>query len=144
MLRVLKAFFPALLLTYLLASLLATHSAMQSLRELGVAVPLAVQLQASWHDLLGMASSYLLLILVAFVIALPAAAGFFRLLGRMRPLLFLLAGFMAILAMHLLLSGILNVTPVAAARSLPGLLGQCLAGALGALAYCQLSRRPAI
>jgi len=139
MLRALRAFFPALLFTYLVASLLATQSVMQRLRELGVEISLQTQLQASWHDLLGMASSYLLLLLVTFAIALPVAAGLVRLFRAHRTVLFVLAGFTGVLALHLTLSAVLSITPIAAARTWPGLLGQCLAGAAGAWLYVRLS-----
>jgi hypothetical protein len=141
MLRVLKAFFPALLVTYVLAVVLATASAMSSLRGMGVEVPALTQVQATWHDLLGMASTYLLLILLALVIALPVAALLSRPLAAWRPLLFMLAGAVAMLVMHMLLEAVLLVTPVAATRTPGGLLGQCLAGALGGLVYALLSRR---
>lgn len=140
MLRVLKAFFPALLLAYVVASVLATASVMDSLRGMGVEVTAHTQLQATWHDLLGMSTSYLLLILVAFVIALPVAALLSKQLGGWRLPLFLLAGAVALLALHLLLSAVMQVTPVAAARTAAGLAGQCLAGALGAGLYALLSR----
>ncbi|MBN7799137.1 hypothetical protein [Parahaliea mediterranea] len=143
MLRVLKAFFPSLLLTYVVASVLATASVMSSLRGMGVDVGVATQLQATWHDLLGMSSSYLLMILVAFVLALPVAALLVRLAGGWRLPLFLLAGAVALLVLHWLLSLTLQVTPVAAARTPLGLAGQCVAGALGTGLYALLSRRPA-
>ena len=141
MLRVLKAFFPALLLTYVVAAVLATSSVMSSLRGMGVEVSAATQMQATWHDLLGMAPSYLLLILAAFVIALPVAALLSRRLGGWRLPLFALAGAVAMLALHQLMHALLLITPVAVARTPLGLLGQCLAGALGGLMYALLSRR---
>ena len=143
MLRVLKAFFPSLLFTYAVASVLATASVMASLRGMGVEVDTATQLQATWHDLLGMATSYLLMILAAFAVALPVAAALVKLVGGWRLPLFLLAGAVALLVLHWLLSLALQVTPVAAARTPLGLAGQCAAGALGAGLYALLSRRAA-
>ena len=87
-----------------------------------------------------MASSYLVLILVAFILGMPAAAGLNRLLPGHRALLFTLAGFVAIVALHLIMKAALGITAIAVTRTLPGLLGQGLAGAVGGYCYYRLSR----
>lgn len=140
MLRVLKAFFPAVLATYVVASILATWSVMASLREMGVAVDTLTQLQATWHDILGMSSSYLLLIVLALLLAFPVASFLCRYIGRARLLLFVAAGVAALLCLHWLLGLSFKITLLAAAREPVGLLGQCLAGALGGWLYHLLSR----
>ena len=62
MLRVLRAFFPAVFAAYVLASLLATQVVLQDLVAMGVEVDFETRLRASLHDLLGLASTYLLLV----------------------------------------------------------------------------------
>ncbi|WP_116368104.1 hypothetical protein [Parahaliea mediterranea] len=140
MLRVLKAFFPALLLAYLLAVTLATASVMDNLRGMGVAVSTTVQLQSTWHDILGMASSYLPLLALAIVLAFAVAALVVRLAGGGRAFWYLLAGAVAVLVLHLALQLALQITVVAVARTAQGLAGQCLAGALGGWLFARLSR----
>jgi hypothetical protein len=140
MLRVIKAFFPAVLLAYLLASSLATQSVLASVASFGLPVDPLVRLQTTLQDLAGMSTSYLPLILVAFLLGLPVAAALARALPARRALLFSLAGFAAIVALHLIMHALLGVYGIAAARTLPGLLGQGLAGAAGGFCYHRLSR----
>ena len=140
MIRVLKAFFPAVIAAYIIGCLLATQVVLGNLADMGVDISLATRLQASFHDLLGM-TAYLLLILVAFVIAMPVAAGLVRihLVPGTRVFWFTLAGFVALVALHLIMRQVLGVYPVAAARDLGGLLLQGLAGAVGGFLYSIIS-----
>jgi len=50
-------------------------------------------------------------------------------------LLFVLAGFVAILALHLTMNAVLGLTGVAPTRTLTGLLSQAAAGAVGGYVY---------
>jgi len=139
MLRVLKAFFPTVLATYALASLLVTQFNLASLKGMGVAIALPDRLAASLHDLMGLSSSYLILILVAFTLALPLAAGLVHMLPRFRLLLYVVAGAVAIVAIHVIFKLALGVNGIAAVRSTAGLLAQGVAGALGGYLYHRLS-----
>ena len=140
MIRALKAFFPAVLLAYVLGTALATQMILGNVQELGLAVSLTDRAAATLHDIMGMASSYLLLILVAFIFALPVAAALARWMPAQRALLFAMAGFAGIVALHLIMKALLGVTGVAATRTLAGLLGQGVAGAVGGLCFHWLSR----
>jgi hypothetical protein len=140
MVRALKAFFPAVLLAYVLASVLATQSNLGHLQMLGMEVGLADRADATFHDIIGMASSYLLLILVAFVLGLPVAAGLARLMPGQRALLYALAGFTAIVVLHLIMKAVLGISGIAATRTTAGLIGQGAAGAIGGLCFHWLSR----
>lgn len=140
MVRVVKAFLPAVIVAYLLASILFTQTILATVQSFGLEVSFAQRLGATWHDILGMASSYLLLLLVAFLIALPVAAGLTRILPSRRALLFTLAGFLAVVALHVIMKAVLGISGIAATRTLAGLVGQGLAGALGGYVYHRLSR----
>lgn len=140
MLRVLKAFFPAVLLAYVLASILFTQTILAAVQGMGLEVSAGVRLATTVDDLIGLSSSYLLLILVAFILGLPVAAGLTRLLPAHRALLFTLAGFVAIVALHMLMKAVLGLSGIAATRTLPGLLAQGFAGAVGGYCYHFLSR----
>lgn len=141
MLRALKAYFPAVLLTYVLASVVATQVVLSRVAAMGLVVSPADRFSASVHDLLGLLSSYLPLIAIAFLLALPVAAGLSRRLARHRALLYLLAGFIALVALHLIMKAVLGVSGIAATRSVPGLLSQGAAGALGGLCFHGLTRQ---
>jgi len=140
MVRVLKAFFPAVLLAYVLASMLATQSNLGNVEMLGMDVGLADRAGATFHDIIGMSSSYLLLILIAFVLGLPVAAGLTKLLPGQRAVLYALAGFTAIVALHVIMKAALGVSGIAATRTLAGLVAQGAAGAVGGLCFHWLSR----
>ena len=140
MLHVLKAFVPAVLLAYLLASVLVTQANLAALQSMGIEIGTGVRLDTTIKDMLGMASSYLILILVGFTLAFPVAAGLTRLLPSQRALFFCLAGFVAIVALHLIMQAVLGLSAIAPTRTLIGLLGQGFAGALGGYCYHALSR----
>ena len=142
--RVLKAWFPAVVLTYVVASVLTTVSVLGHLNTMGAPVSATHYFSVSWHDLLGLSSSYLPLIIIAFVLALPVAAGLTRLWPAQRLLLFTLAGFVAIVALHMTMKAVLGVTGIAAARTMGGLMLQGLAGAAGGYLYGRLSARASV
>jgi hypothetical protein len=138
------AFLAALALTYLLGSVLATQFVLHEVAGLGLPVPWAVRLDTTLFDLAGLARSYLPLLAVALVLALPVAAGLTRFMPGARPILYPAAGFVAVLALHLIMAAVLGVTGIAATRSLPGLIAQGLAGAAGGALFHVLTagRRP--
>lgn len=133
----------AVLVAYALATLAATQSVAGRLADMGVGVSLAERLQMSGQDLLGMAGLYLPLIAVGLLLAF-LVAGF---LGRRSPprrtVLFMLAGAMAMISIHLALQWSFDITLVAVARTPLGLLSQALAGAAGGYGYTQLKKLPA-
>ena len=131
MLRLVAAFLAALGATYLIASVTATQFVLQEVAALGPAVPWSVRLDTTGRDLVGLAGSYLPLLALAFLLALPVAAGLTRLVPAARPAWYLAAGFVAVLALHLIMKAVLGVTGIAATRSLAGLLAQGVAGAVG-------------
>ena len=139
MLRLLKAFIPAVLLAYFLASVLVTQANLAAVQSMGLEVSTGVRLDTTVRDMVGMASSYLILILVSFTLALPVAAGLTRLLPDQRALLFTLAGFVAIVALHLIMKAALGLSGIAPTRTMVGLLSQGLAGAVGGYCYHVLS-----
>ncbi len=140
MFRILKAFLPALLVTYLLASVFATQANLARVQAMGLDVDLGTRVSTTVQDIIGMASSYLVLIGVALLVALPVAGWLARRFPGQRFLLFVLAGFLSIAVLHLAMQSALGIHVIPATRSLPGYLGQCLAGALGAYLYVRLAR----
>ncbi len=145
MLRTVVAFLVALSATYLLGSIAATQFVLQEVVALGPVVPWSVRLETTGQDLVGLAGSYLPLLALAFVLALPVAARLVRLAPAARPAWYPAAGFVAVLALHLIMKAVLGVTGIAATRSLAGLLAQGAAGAVGGALFQVLTagRRPA-
>lgn len=144
MVRTLAAYVAAVLVTYVTAAIAHTHSVMGNLTDMGVAVTAADRLQATLHDLQGMAPLYLPIIAVALAVAFPVAAAVIRFNPRWRPLGYSLAGGAAVLVVHVVLYQAFSITPIAAARTTGGLTIQALCGALGGWVFrmCLPSRRP--
>ena len=139
MIQVLKAFVAAVLLTYVLGSIFSTQVVLASLQVMGVDVAIAVRMSATFQDLLGLTSSYLILIAVALVLGLPVASGLSRLMPANRTALFMLAGFVAIVSIHLIMKAALGLSGIASTRTMTGLLIQGVAGAAGGYIYCLIS-----
>jgi hypothetical protein len=131
MLRAVIVFFPAVLGAYVVASIFATQVILGELQAMAMPVTLRDRLHATGHDLIGLAGTYLPLMLVAFVVAMPIAAGLSRYVPRARVVLYGLAGTMAILAIHLIMKAVLGLNGIAAVREPAGLALQCLAGWFG-------------
>lgn len=128
-------FLLASLVAYVLAATAATQSVLARLGEMGIVVTLGHRIAATGHDLVGMASSFLPLLIVAFLIAFLVTALICRWVSAWRTPLYVLAGAVAIIAVHAGLKIAFDITPVAAARTTGGLAIQALAGAAGGYVY---------
>jgi hypothetical protein len=135
MLRAVIVLIPAVLGAYVLGSVIATQVILARLQEIATPVTLSDRLHASWHDILGLASSYLPLMLLAFAVAMPVAVFLGNQLPRARVLLYGLAGAAAVVAIHLLVKALLGLNGLAAVRDLHGLLLQGIAGWFGGYLY---------
>ena len=140
MIRKLAAYLLAVIVAYTLASITATQSVIARLAEMGIDVNFADRLRMTLHDIAGMAGMFLPMIAAAFLAAFLMAALICRLLGRRPIALYILAGAVALIAIHLILNLAVGITPVAIARTMGGLLIQGLAGAVGAYLYPYTNR----
>ena len=135
----------ALLLAGVLAGVVAiivqTQFVLVALAQVGVATPLAQRLAMTGQDILGMGPMYLPLFLLALLVGCLVAGLLCRWLGRLRPWVYLVAGFCAIVALHLLMQAVFGgIVAIAGARSVAGLAGQGAAGALGGWLFARLTR----
>ena len=134
MLRVVRAYFLAVVVAYLVASAIATLEVMLTLSGFGLTPSVQDILASIWMDWLGMIGSYLPLIALAMAIALPVASRLRRWLGGEALPWYLAAGFVAFVALHLIMEATLGLVGFASARSISGLLLQGLAG--GVAGWC--------
>ncbi len=141
MLKVVLAYSSAVVGAFLLASILATQFILGNVQELGMDVTAAVRLQATLHDIAGLATSYLPLLAVAFLIALPVTGGLRKVFPSRPLLLYALAGAVAVITLHLTMKAALGLSGIAATRTTLGLLSQGLAGALGGYLYWTCIRK---
>ena len=137
--RAIAAYFPATLMAYLLASTFSTLMIMAGLMEMAMPVSATDVVAAVWFDWLGLLGSYLPLVAIAFLIALPVAGQLHGRLGFPRRFIYALACFVALIAIHLILEATLGLIGFAAVRTTFGLLAQGAAGGLAGWLYANLS-----
>ena len=116
MLKTLAAYAGAVTGAFLLGSILATQFILGNVADMGMDVSLGVRLQATLHDIGGLASTYLPLIAVTFLIALLIATGLLKVFPSRPGLLYLLAGGLALVSLH----------QSSEARSISGTESRCL------------------
>lgn len=132
-------FLLAVAVTYVLAVVSASQHVAASLESMGARVDFGTRLAMIGHDLVGMAGSFLPMVAVGFLVAFLVAGFLARRLPLWRPLLYALAGGVAIVTVHLALHAAFGITPVAVARTAGGLAVQGLAGAVGGYLYARIS-----
>lgn len=135
MARRVTIFLLAVFVTYVLAASAATQSVLARLQEMGIRITLDHRLAATGHDLIGMASSFLPLLALALLIAFLVTGLMYRWFNSWRVVLFAFAGAAAVILVHAGLKLVFDITPVAAARTIGGLVIQAAAGAIGGLVY---------
>ena len=140
MIRKLVAYLLAVFTAYLLASITATQSVIARLAEMGVDVNFAERLRMTLHDIAGMAGMFLPMIAAGLLAAFLLTALLCRWLGKRPVALYILAGALALITIHLTLNLAFGITPVAIARTTGGLLIQGVAGAVGAYFYAYTNR----
>jgi len=134
-----KGFLGAIASTYLLGVLFVSQGNLARIAEMGLDIDFGVRLQALTHDVSSMVSLYLPLVVVALLIALTVCHQIAKRVSVNPALLFLLAGFVGMVALHLLMKAALTLTGIAPTRTIDGLMLQGVAGALGAYVYYWLS-----
>jgi hypothetical protein len=139
--RKLAIYLAAVVTTYLLATATASLHVASRLDSMGVTPGLGGRLSMIGHDLVGMAGVFLPLIAAALLVAFLVTALLVYLLRRARVLLYVLAGAVAMVALHLAMNAAFGLTAVAIARSTGGLVVQALAGAAGGFVYVYLNGR---
>ncbi len=138
--RRIGSFVLAVAVAYLLAVISASQHVAASLEGMGAEVGFGTRLGMIAHDLGGMATSFLPMIFIGFLVAFAVAALLVRWLPRGRYLLYSIAGAAAIVTIHLALNAAFDITPVAVARSAGGLAVQGLCGAVGGYLYARITR----
>ena len=131
-----------ILLAYVTGSVLGTQVVLNNVASMGLEVTLAMRWSSSLSDVAGLAGTLLPLMAIAL---LP---GWLILdwLGRrptlrIAPAWYILAGAVGIAVLHPTLNWTFGIDVFAPARTLPGLLGQSVAGGLGGLAVVFSRRR---
>jgi hypothetical protein len=137
-LRWLLAWAGAVVLTAGLGSVIQTQFNLSRITALDEPVPLAVRAQVTLHDLVSFAPNYMIIMALALLIALVVAGALASRLPKWRAWLFPLAGFVAVATALGIMSVMLPVTVIGAARTVTGFICLCLAGAIGGWLHCRM------
>jgi hypothetical protein len=141
MVQVIMAYVIAVVVATVTGAIASTQFVLGGLQGLGAEVPFNERLQMTLQDIVGIAPIYGGLIAVGFLIAFVAAYLVARILpSALRPVVFAVAGAVAIAVIHLGLNAQFETTLVAGARSWAGYAAQLGAGALGGFAYALVKR----
>ena len=131
----------AVLATYVLGAIFVSQGNISAVVQMGYEVTFSHRFDAMIHDVTHMYDIYLPVIAIAMLIALPVAAGIIRFVPDMRLIGYLAAGFVAMIAIHLILKAVLGLTGIAPTRDMIGLLAQGLAGCVGGFVYHLVTRQ---
>jgi len=138
------SFLAAVVAAYVFAAIMATQFALASITVLGLPISFGQRIAVTGHDLLGMGATLLPLFAIGFLIAFLVTALITRWFPQARIPLYIIAGAVAVLAVHFGLNMTFDITLVAAARSTGGLVTQAAAGATGGYLFVRLSTLDAV
>ena len=131
-----------ILLAYVAGSVLGTQVVLNNVASMGLEVTLAMRWSSSLSDVAGLAGTLLPLMAIALLPGWLILDWFGRrpTMG-VAPAWYILMGAVGIAVLHPTLNWAFGVDVFAPARTLPGLLGQAVAGGLGGLAVVFSRRR---
>lgn len=129
--------------TTALGVLLQTQNVIARLGSIGAEIGVGERLSMSLYDLIHLGSLYVIFVSAGTFVAYLAGLLVFRLAGFGRPIVFAVAGAVAMLVMLLLMKqAFFGVHMIAGARDVIGIGLQMLAGALGGLLFERITRKP--
>ena len=137
--RIILGYGAAVLAAYLIGCIVISQGNIAEIVGMGFDITVGQRLETALHDILNMTAIYLPVIGVAYLIALPVTALVIRRYPELRRLGFVLGGFVALLAIHLILKQVFGISGIAPTRTIMGLMLQGLAGALGGYCYYLLT-----
>lgn len=134
------AFFVALVLGYITASVFISIGNMGFLSEMSVPLPVSERISVIAMDLAGLLFAFAPLMTIALLVGLTFTR--FVITRWAQPTVFLygLAGFIAMLSLHLIMKSVFGISPVAATRTISGLVAQGIAGGLAGWAFYRVNR----
>lgn len=127
--------------TAITGSVIQTQFSLAAIASVGAEVPFGLRLHMTLQDLAGFAPMFGGVAAAGFIVAFIAAALLCRLWPGRRGLLYTLAGAAAMLAALLLMSALLPVTGIGAARTPAGVLALTATGALGGWVFAAVAPR---
>ena len=139
MIKTTYSFVGAVLAAYILGAIFVSQGNIASVIALGFEVSGGQRIDAALHDILHMTDIYLPLVTVSLLLGLPVAFAVIRKKPHLRTLGYVLAGFVALIAMPVIMKLVLGLSGIAPTRTIVGLLAQGLAGGAGGYLFCRMS-----
>ena len=139
MIRTILAFLLAVFAGFVAASLAHTQMVLHRLAAAGAQIGLTERLETVLADLIGMATGFLPIISIGFLIAFVVGAIVRAMIGASAIIAYPLAGAAAMGAAMFLMSLQFEITPIAGARGAFGLALQVLSGAVGGAVFALTS-----
>ena len=139
MIKTTYSFVGAVLAAYILGAIFVSQGNIASVIALGFEVSGGQRIDAALHDILHMTDIYLPLVTVSLLLGLPVAFAVIRKKPHLRTLGYVLAGFVALIAMPVIMKLVLGLSGIAPTRTIVGLLAQGLAGGAGGYLFCRVS-----
>lgn len=137
--RIVGAFIAAVVTASILASIFSTQFVIAGLVDIGVSVPLDTRMSMTVKDL-NILQTLLAVVAACFLIGFIVAGLTQRGLGGNRQLWYVIAGGSALVATLLVMNAVLQLMPIAGARTIMGLIMQGVAGAIGGWVFAWLTK----
>ncbi len=127
----------SVLIAFVFASSAHSQYVLNELAALGININLTTRIHSTLTDMLGLLPGYGSVIALGLLLAFGTTRFLGKLSGTINPAWYwwALAGGLALTTALLLMKPLLDVTPIAGARSSTGLISQSLAGFLGGAVY---------
>ena len=139
MIKTLGSYLLAVITAYLLGAILVSQGNIAAVVALGFDVSFSQRLDAAVHDMLSMTDIYLPLVAISLALGLPVAYAIVRNRPQLRLIAYTLAGFTALIAIHVVIKAVVGLSGVAPTRTLVGLLCQGIAGGVGGYLFYRLT-----
>lgn len=136
--RIAAAFPVAVAVVIVGVSIAHTQFVLAALASIGAPASLAINLDTTMFDIVGLAPTLGPVIAIALAIGFMVAAVLKRVLLPLAPLAYPIAGAAAMATALVAMKLAYHTTPLAGARSMVGFLTMCAIGAIGGLVFSRL------
>lgn len=134
-------FFAAVIAAYVLGAIFISQGNIASIVAMDFDVSVAQRFEAALHDVMHMTNIYLPVIAVSYFISMPVATLIIKYFPQQRVTLYVLAGAVGLVAIHLIMKLVLGFSGIAATRTFAGLLAQAIAGGVGGYLFHRVSMK---
>ena len=132
-------FLAAVIAAYVLGAIFISQGNIASIVAMDFDVSVAQRFESALHDVMHMTNIYLPVIAVSYLIAMPVATYIIKYVPQQRMILYVLAGAVGLVAIHVIMKLLIGFSGIAATRSFVGLLAQAIAGGVGGYLFHMVS-----